>query len=64
MKIDLTQYVATLIDLCRLQADLIDKLFMELIEVKCTEEMDKDLPFMMEQAAEYRKPTNKKSIVN
>lgn len=55
MKIDLTQYVATLIDLCRLQADLIDKLFMELIEVKCTEEMDKDLPFMMEQATEYRK---------
>ena len=55
MKIDQTQYVATLIDLCRLQADLIDKLFMELIEVKCTEEMDKDLPFMMEQAAEYRK---------
>lgn len=52
---DLTEYVSKLIEICRFQAELIDKLFMEILETKCTEEISQNLPFMMDKERQYRK---------
>lgn len=55
MKRDITEYVATLIEALKLQADLIDKLFMELLEAKSTEEISGEIPFLIDMAAEFKK---------
>lgn len=52
---DLTEYVSKLIEICRFQAELIDKLFMEILETKCTEEISQNLPFMMDKERQFRK---------
>lgn len=54
MKTNMTEYVATLIEACKLQAEIIDRLFMVVLQQVNTEDLDDELPFLMEQAAEFR----------
>lgn len=55
MKANMTEYVSMLIEACKLQAEIIDRLFMVILEQVNTEDLDDELPFLMEQAAEFRK---------
>ncbi len=55
MKTNMTEYVAMLIEACKLQAEIIDRLFMVVLQQVNTEDLDDELPFLMEQAAEFRK---------
>ncbi len=50
-----TEYILTLIEALKLQAELIDRLFTALLEQVSTEDLDDELPFLMEQQREFRK---------
>ena len=52
---DMTKEVSDLIEILKFQSDLIDKLFMELLEAKSTEEICEELPFLVEMQKEFRK---------
>lgn len=55
MKIDMTEYISLLTEACKLQAEIIDRLFLIVLEQVNTEDLDDELPFLMEQAREFRK---------
>lgn len=50
-----TEYILTLIEALKLQAELIDRLFTALLEQVSTEDLDDELPLLMEQQREFRK---------
>lgn len=49
-----TEYILTLIEALKLQAELIDRLFTALLEQVSTEDLGDELPFLMEQQREFR----------
>lgn len=51
---DMTKEVSDLIEILKFQSDLIDRLFMELLEAKSTEGICEELPFLMDMQREFR----------
>lgn len=52
---DMTKEISDLIEILKFQSDLIDRLFMELLEAKSTEGICEELPFLMDMQKGFRK---------